>query len=166
MTFIKKVDSSLCYDVIITHQNFKIDNLVIFRVISILKLRWTYFRDDISLIINQCHLQATEGSLRRTQSVRQTRSASKRSALVIYKLHFCNSIQKKSKNLKQCLKVTSSINHKIFQLPFDIVLNFLIFVWCCKHFNLKIIIFLSILFSRFPQILRTICWFEKYWLSG
>ena len=40
------------------------------------------FRDDISLIINQCHLQATEGSLRLTQSVRQPRSASKRSALV------------------------------------------------------------------------------------
>ena len=41
------------------------------------------FRDDISLIINQSHLQATEGSLRRTQSVRQPRSASKRSALVV-----------------------------------------------------------------------------------
>ena len=43
------------------------------------------FRDDISLIINQCHLQATEGSLRRTRSVRQPRSASKRTALVNYK---------------------------------------------------------------------------------
>ena len=40
------------------------------------------FRDDISLIINQCHLQATEGSLPRTRSVCQPRSASKRSALV------------------------------------------------------------------------------------
>ena len=44
--------------------------------------RTDVFRDVISLIINQCHLQATEGSLRRTQSVRQPRSASKRSALV------------------------------------------------------------------------------------
>ena len=40
------------------------------------------FRDVFSLIINQCHLQATEGSLWRTRSVRQPRSASKRSALV------------------------------------------------------------------------------------
>ena len=46
------------------------------------KTKMDIFRDDISLIINQCHLQATEGSLRRTQSVRQPRSASKRSALV------------------------------------------------------------------------------------
>ena len=41
--------------------------------------------NDISLIINQCHLQATEGSIRRTRSVRQPRSASKRSALVLIK---------------------------------------------------------------------------------
>ena len=47
------------------------------------KTKMDIFRDDISLIINQCHFQATEGSLRRTQSVRQPRSASKRSALVI-----------------------------------------------------------------------------------
>ena len=46
------------------------------------KTKMVIFRDDISLIINQCHLQATEGSLPRTQSVRQPRSASKRSALV------------------------------------------------------------------------------------
>ena len=46
------------------------------------KTEMEIFRDDISLIINQCHLQATEGSLRRTRSVRQPRSASKRSALV------------------------------------------------------------------------------------
>ena len=51
------------------------------------------FRDDISLIINQCNLQATEGSLRRTQSVRQPRSASKRSALVYLKmLCFCHEL--------------------------------------------------------------------------
>ena len=41
------------------------------------------FRENISLIINQSHLQATEGCLRRTRSARQPRSASKRSALVI-----------------------------------------------------------------------------------
>ena len=41
------------------------------------------FRDDISLIINESHLQATEGSLRRTESIRKPRSANKRSALVI-----------------------------------------------------------------------------------
>ena len=58
------------------------------------KTKMELFRDDISLIINQCHLQATEGSLRRTRSVRQPRSASKRSALVIikynmiYEVHF------------------------------------------------------------------------------
>ena len=46
--------------------------------------RTDVFRDAISLIINQCHLQATEGSLRQTQSVRQPRSASKGSALVKY----------------------------------------------------------------------------------
>ena len=38
----KNDDSSLCYDVIITHQILKLTNLVIIRVISILKLRWTH----------------------------------------------------------------------------------------------------------------------------
>ena len=46
------------------------------------KSKMDIFRQDISLIINQCHPQATEGSLRWTRSVRQPRSASKRSALV------------------------------------------------------------------------------------
>ena len=46
------------------------------------KTKMDIFRDDISLIINQTHLQATEGSLWRTLCVRQPRSASKRSALV------------------------------------------------------------------------------------
>ena len=49
------------------------------------KTKLDIFRDYISLIINQCHLQATEGSLRRTRSVCQPRSASKRSALVTMK---------------------------------------------------------------------------------
>ena len=78
----KNDDSSLCYDVIITHQNFKIDKFGDFSSDFDFKTKMDIFRDDISLIINQCHLQATEGSLRRTRSVRQPRSASKRSALV------------------------------------------------------------------------------------
>ena len=78
----KNDDSSLCYDVIITHQNFKIDKFGVFSGAIDFKTKMDIFRDDISLIINQFHLQATEGSLRRTQSVRQSRSASKRSALV------------------------------------------------------------------------------------
>ena len=41
------------------------------------KTKMDIFRDDISLIINQFHPQATEGSLRRTLCVRQPRSASK-----------------------------------------------------------------------------------------
>ena len=49
------------------------------------KTKMDIFRDVISLIINQCHLQATEGILRRTRSVRQPRSSSKRSALVYIK---------------------------------------------------------------------------------
>ena len=78
MPLSKNDDSSLCYDVIITHQNFKIDKFGDFDS----KTKMDIFRDDISLIINKCHLQATEGSLRRTRSVRQPHSASKRSALV------------------------------------------------------------------------------------
>ena len=51
------------------------------------KTKMDIFRDDISRLINQCHLQAPEGSLRRTQSVCQPRSASKRSALAIIKFN-------------------------------------------------------------------------------
>ena len=78
----KNDDPSLCYDVIITHQNFKIYKFGDFSSDFDLKTKMDIFRDDISLIINQCYLQATEGSFRRTRSVRQPRSASKRSALV------------------------------------------------------------------------------------
>ena len=68
-------------------KNFKIDKFRDFLSDIDFKTKMDIvFRDDISLIINQCHLQATEGSLRRTQSVRQPRSASKRSALVGYKM--------------------------------------------------------------------------------
>ena len=65
------------------HQNFKIDKFGDFSSDFDFKTKMDIFRDYISLIINQCHLQETEGSLRRTQNVRQPRSASKRSALVI-----------------------------------------------------------------------------------
>ena len=64
-------------------KNFKFDKFGDFSSDIDFKTKMDIFRDDISLIINQCHLQATEGSLRWTQSVRQPRSASKRSALVI-----------------------------------------------------------------------------------
>ena len=82
----KNDDSSLCYDVIITHQIIKIDKFGHFSSDIDFKTKMDIFRYDISLIINQCHLQVTEGSLRWTQSVRQPRSANKRSALVIGKV--------------------------------------------------------------------------------
>ena len=78
----KNDDSSLCYDVVITHQNFKIEKFGDFSSAIDFNTKMDIFRDDISLIINQSHLQAAEGSLRRIQSVRQPRSATKRSALV------------------------------------------------------------------------------------
>ena len=58
---IQRDDSSLCYDVTITYQNFK--NIWYFRAISIITSRTDVFRDVISLIINQC-------DPRRPQSVR------------------------------------------------------------------------------------------------
>ena len=67
----------------------KIDNFGLFSSDIDFKSKMDIFRDDISLIINQCHLQATEGSLRRTLYVRQPRSASKRSALVINNILDC-----------------------------------------------------------------------------
>ena len=79
----KSDDSSLCYDVIITHQILKIDKFGDFSSDIDFETKIDTFRYDTSRLINQCHLQATEGSLRQTQSVRQPRSASKRSSLVI-----------------------------------------------------------------------------------
>ena len=61
----------------------KIDKFGVFSSDIDFKTKMYIFRDDISRLINRCHLQVTEGSLRRTQSVRQPRSASKRSALVL-----------------------------------------------------------------------------------
>ena len=58
----------------------KIDKFCVFSSDIDFKTKMDIFRDDISRLINQCHLQATEGSIRRTRSVRQPRSASKRSA--------------------------------------------------------------------------------------
>ena len=72
----KNDESSLCYDVIIKQFG-------VFSSDIHFKTKMDIFRDNISLIINQSHFQATEGSIRRTQSVRQPRSASKRSALVV-----------------------------------------------------------------------------------
>ena len=83
----KNDESSLCYDVIITHQNLKIDKFGHFSSDIEFKTMMDIFRDDISRLINQCHPQATEGTLRRTRSVRQPRSASKRSALVYIYIH-------------------------------------------------------------------------------
>ena len=57
----------------------KIDNFAVFSSDFDFKTKMDIFRDDISLIINQCHLQ-------RTQSVSQPRTASKRSALVETKI--------------------------------------------------------------------------------
>ena len=83
-TIIKNDDSSLCYDVIITHQNFKIDKFGDFSSDIDFKSKMDIFRDDISFIINQCYPQATEGSLRRTQSVRQSAAQASESRLYIY----------------------------------------------------------------------------------
>ena len=66
-------------------KNLKFDKFGDFSSDIDFKTKMDIFRGDISLIINQYHLQATEGSLRRTQSVRQLCSASKREArLYIY----------------------------------------------------------------------------------
>ena len=61
----------------------KIDKFGVFSSNIDFKTKMDIFGDDISRLINQCHIQATEGSLRRTQSVRQPRSTSKRSELVV-----------------------------------------------------------------------------------
>ena len=48
----KNDESSLCYDVIITHQNLKIDKFGDFSSDIDFKTKMDIFRDDISLIIN------------------------------------------------------------------------------------------------------------------
>ena len=52
----KNDDSSLCYDVIITHQILKIDKFGDFSSDIAFKTEMDIFRDDISLIMNQSHL--------------------------------------------------------------------------------------------------------------
>ena len=61
----------------------KMDKFGVFSSDIDFKTKIDIFRDDISRLINQFNLQATEGSLRRTRRVRKPRSASKRSALVL-----------------------------------------------------------------------------------
>ena len=80
----------------------KIDKFGVFSSDIDFKTQMDIFRDDTSLIINQCHPQATEGSLQRTRSVRQPRSASKRSALVIIIIKN-NNINKKISNISNIL---------------------------------------------------------------
>ena len=65
-------------------KNFKIDKFGDFWINIDYNSRTDIFRDAISLIITNV-TQATEGSLRWTQSARQPRSASKRIALVLLK---------------------------------------------------------------------------------
>ena len=75
----KNADSSLCYDVIIMHQKFsKLTNLVIFRAILIITVGQAYLGMLSPLLL----INVPPGRLQRTQSFRQPRSASKRSALV------------------------------------------------------------------------------------
>ena len=52
----KNDNSSLCYDVIITHQNLNIDKFGDFSCDTDYNGRTDVFRDVISLIINQCNL--------------------------------------------------------------------------------------------------------------
>ena len=58
----KNDDSSLCYDVIITHQKFKIDKFGDFSSDIDYNSRTDIFRDDISLIINQCDSRRPKGA--------------------------------------------------------------------------------------------------------
>ena len=58
----KNDDSSLCYDVIITHQNFKIDKFGDFSCDIDYDSRTDAFRDVLSLIINQCDPRRPKGA--------------------------------------------------------------------------------------------------------
>ena len=51
----KNDDSSLCYAVITRIKNFKIDKFGDFTCDIDFKTKMDIFREDISLIINQCH---------------------------------------------------------------------------------------------------------------
>ena len=58
----KNDDSSLCYDVIITHQNFKFYKFGDFSCDIDYNSRTDVFRDVISLIMNQCDLRRPKGA--------------------------------------------------------------------------------------------------------
>ena len=58
----KNDDSSLCYDVIITHQNFKSGKFGDFSCDIEYNSRTDVFRDVISLIINQCDPRRPKGA--------------------------------------------------------------------------------------------------------
>ena len=57
----KNDDSSLCYDVIITYKNYKIDKFGDFSSDIDYHSRTDIFRDAISLIINQCDPRRPKG---------------------------------------------------------------------------------------------------------
>ena len=78
----KNDDSSLCYDVIITHQKFKIDKFSYFSSEIDFNAKMDIFRDVISLMINQYDPRRPKGASGGTRNVCQPRSACKRSALV------------------------------------------------------------------------------------
>ena len=58
----KNDDSSLCYDVIITHQKFKIDKFGDFSSDIDYNSRTDIFRDVISLLMNQCDPRRPKGA--------------------------------------------------------------------------------------------------------
>ena len=58
----KNDDSSLCYDVIITHQNFKKDKFGDFMSDIDFNTKMDIFKDVISLIINQCDPRRPKGA--------------------------------------------------------------------------------------------------------
>ena len=64
-------------------KNFKIEKFGDFSSDIDFETKMEIFSDEISLIINQCHLQATEGRLLRTLSLLQPRCASKRMYIYI-----------------------------------------------------------------------------------
>ena len=58
----KNDNSSLCYNVIITHQNFIIDKFGDFSSDIDFNTKIDIFKDVISLIINQCDLRRPKGA--------------------------------------------------------------------------------------------------------
>ena len=128
-------------------KNFKIDKFGVFSSDIDFKTKMDIFRDYISLIINQCHLQATEGS------VRQPRSASKRSALVVnnskqinYQIYskICYSKSTALKPPYQPLEASLSNSSKFVK-------------WCE---NMHIIFFIAIHYNTFKISNKKSCSFD------